>query len=150
MNGKFYIFVSMPMNGKDKKEIESRNLSVKTFVYAMISLVNNDVDTRKINIISTFEKDIPKNFPEFEIDDRKRVYCLGDSISKMYQADLVIFGNGWASASGCQVEHCVCANYHIPNIDIYGYDEDEDNESIYTIANWFNQLYLDAIKEDAP
>ena len=150
MNGKFYIFVSTPMNGKDKKEIEERYVAIKTFIYAMISLVNNDVDTRKINVINTFGKDIPKNFPEFEFDDRKRVYCLGDSISKMYQADFVIFDSGWTNASGCQVEKYVCERYHISNLDLYGYDEDEDNESIYTLANWFNQLYLDAIKEDAP
>ena len=149
MNGKFYIFVSTPMKGKDKKEIEERYLAIKTFVYAMISLVNNDVDARKINVINTFEKNIPKNFPEFDIDDRKRVYCLGDSISKMYQADLAIFDSGWTNADGCCCEKYVCERYHIPNLDLYGYDEG-DNESIYTLANWFNQLYLDAIKEDAP
>lgn len=149
MNGKFYIFASTPMKGKDKKEVDERYSAVKTFIYAMIGLVNSDVDTRKINVIRTFDKDIPKNFPEFEFDDRKRVYCLGDSISKMYQADLVIFDKGWTSASGCQVEKYVCEKYSIPNLDLYGYDED-DNESIYTLANWLNQLYLDSIKEDAP
>lgn len=149
MNGKFYIFVATPMKEKDREEVEERYVAVKTLVYSMISLVNKNVDTRKINVIRTYDKVIPKKYQEFEFENRQRVYYLGSSISMMYQADLVVFDIGWTTASGCQVEHCVCERYNIPNLDLYGYDED-DNESIYTLANWLNQLYIDATREDAP
>lgn len=149
MNGKFYIFVATPMKEKDREEVEERYVAVKTLVYSMISLVNKNVDTRKINVIRTYDKVIPKKYQEFEFENRQRVYYLGSSISMMYQADLVVFDMGWTTASGCQVEYCVCEKYGIPGIDLYGYDKD-DNESIYTLANWFNQLYIEATREDAP
>jgi hypothetical protein len=38
---------------------------------------------------------------------------LGDSIMKMYDADVTFFAKGWEKSAGCKVEHEVCVQYHI-------------------------------------
>ena len=39
------------------------------------------------------------------------VWCLGYSIQKMEDADLVVLDKGWREARGCKVEYDVCSYY---------------------------------------
>lgn len=42
------------------------------------------------------------------------VKLLGQSISLMSYADVVLFAKGWENYPGCRIEHKVCTYYNIP------------------------------------
>ena len=45
------------------------------------------------------------------------VYYLGQSIVKLSEANIVLFGEGWSEARGCNIEHKVALAYGISIID---------------------------------
>lgn len=50
--------------------------------------------------------------------DNGPIYCLGESIKLMQNADIVIFAPGWENARGCRIEHKVCEEYGIYFLEI--------------------------------
>ena len=88
------VFVSMPMNGKSSEELIDRrceiaDLLVKRFPNEAITIIGSLVEDRT----------------------KGPVWCLGYSIQKMEEADLVVFDKGWRDARGCKVEYDVCSYY---------------------------------------
>ena len=88
------IFISMPMNGKTREEIierrrEIENLLVERFTSETITIIDSLVDD-------------PTKGP---------IWCLGYSIQKMEDADLIVFDKGWREARGCKIEYDVCSYY---------------------------------------
>jgi hypothetical protein len=67
-------------------------------------------DVNKVNIIdSYFDDSNIKHSP---------VWCLGESIKLMSDADYVVFCNGWEDARGCRIERTIANEYGIPCVDV--------------------------------
>lgn len=93
------VFISQPMNGKSNSEIVKERNRIKD------SLL-------KWNDNLCF---IDSLLPECSFGP---VYCLGESIKLMEDADIVVFAPGWENARGCRIEHRVCEEYNIYYMEI--------------------------------
>jgi len=94
------VFISQPMKGKEKKEIEGER---KNIVDAVKALGGEVIDS----ILS--EEIVSKNKP---------LWCLGQSLQMLAEADVAIFLPGWKEARGCVAERYCCQNYEIDAIEI--------------------------------
>ena len=96
------IFISQPMGGRSDEEVLNERRTVIDLVRHVTGRGNSNV-----------------SFIDSWLDcDEGPIWCLGESIKLMQQADLVIFVPGWSSARGCQIEHEVCEKYNIPYMEI--------------------------------
>lgn len=103
------IFVSQPMRGKSKDEIES---------------------ARKV-ALKKFKEQFPDN--NYEIIDsvldanekHPALYWLGCSIELLSEADLILMMPGWTKARGCVIEYLCASRY---GITICNQDENVDAE----------------------
>ena len=98
------LFVSLPMKGRDSIDILSEQEDLK-------QMVEDELD-EEFELIESFEQDNP---PEGVND---ACWYLGKSITKLSEADLVIFSQDWRNATGCIIEHMACAFYNIPYVDV--------------------------------
>ncbi len=92
-----YVFFSTPMHGLDEKEIKEK------FKQLVERLPEEYV------VIDNYHK---PDIPVFTDYDSVRIWMLGDSISKMARADLVIFSPDWSNSEGCKIEMNVAIAYH--------------------------------------
>ena len=91
------IFISQPMAGKSDSEIQRARTN------AICTLTDN---YSEIEILDTVFKDYDGNAVQF----------LGKSISKLAEADMAVFLNGWQIARGCRAEEMVAYLYGIPSL----------------------------------
>ena len=100
------IFISQPMNGKDEKDI----LQNMQKIFEDFKEYNEMVDPLPADdcyiLIDNYHKE---GIPE----DAGRLAYLGDSISKMSDADIIIFAPGWERAKGCAIEMEIARTYDI-------------------------------------
>lgn len=96
------VFISQPMAGMTDAEILERRKE-------LIELVKHKYADEEIEVIDSFTK-------SEEIVGKGRIAMLGDSISLMADADIVIFAKNWRKSKGCMVEHEVCVQYRIMRI----------------------------------
>lgn len=90
------VFISQPMHGRSEDAIMTRREVIKEELL--------ERGYQDIEIIDNYHKD---NVP----DDAGRIWYLGNSISLMDKADLVVMDVGWATAKGCRVEYEVAIRY---------------------------------------
>ena len=92
------IFISQPMKGKTLEEIIQRRNAIKEKI---CKIFNRD-DIEITGLITA--------------DDgvTKRSSCLGKSIQRMSESDLVYFTHDWETAAGCCIEMRVAKNYGFP------------------------------------
>lgn len=100
------IFISQPMSGLSDEQIEDIRLEI-------INKARKSFGD--INVIDSYCKE---NFDQFE-GNNKAIAFLGHSISKLAEADVALFADGWYEARGCRIEFMVCEEYGIPS---YEYD----------------------------
>lgn len=92
------LFISQPMRNKTDEEILNER---ETAVKAAKILLNEDVEI----IDSFFQKQ-----PEVKT---KPLWCLGESLKLLSEADCVYFGEGWKEARGCKIEHTCAKEYGV-------------------------------------
>ena len=107
MNEPIKIFLSVPMKGKTKAEID------KTIDELKMDLVSNLSCYGTVEFINTIVTDNPP------IDTNKRIWYLGQSISLLSKATLVAVPKNRTSNPGCEIEHQVAKLY---GLDIIEYD----------------------------
>lgn len=90
------VFISQPMHGRSEAAIMTQRDAIKEELL--------ERGYQDIEIIDSYYKD---NVP----DDAGRIWYLGNSISLMDKADLVVMAVGWATAKGCRVEYEVAIRY---------------------------------------
>lgn len=106
------VFISQPMKDKTREEIIKERYRTIAWIYedlAKATYTLKDVD--KVNIIDSYfdnSKDV-KSVP---------VWCLGEAIKLMSDADYVVFCNGWENARGCRIERTIANEYGIPCVDV--------------------------------
>lgn len=96
------VFISQTMAGLTDEQILARREAIMGIVRAYANEPCDFIDS----------------FTKSDSIKGNRIAMLGDSISKMSEADLVVFDNGWEHSCGCNVERMVCAQYKIPVLDI--------------------------------
>lgn len=101
----YKLFISIPMRDKDIKDVKNEMSEIHEFV--------NKYYEQSFELIDS----IIEETPDDETINQPILY-LGDFISKLSQADLVIFHPDWRNARGCIIEHMVCALYDIPYIEL--------------------------------
>lgn len=96
------VLISQPMRGKTDEEIlKERSEAIEK----VKDIVNEDVE-----LIDSFIKDDPKDVKNTAL------WCLGQSIKFLADADVVYFANGWKEARGCKIEHECAKAYDVPII----------------------------------
>lgn len=91
------LFISQPMKGKTKEEIEAERNEVLEAL-KLFTLKGQDVE-----VIDSFFKDAPH--------DAAPLWCLGESIKLLGSADIVYFCKDWAKYNGCVIEHECAVRY---------------------------------------
>jgi hypothetical protein len=94
---KMNIFISQPMTGRTNEEILLERRKVEEYL--------QDLYGPDLNILNSFIQD-----PSLQ---EKPIYCLGQAISQLNDADLVIFLEGWKESRGCNIEFMVCTQYNL-------------------------------------
>lgn len=105
------LFISLPMAGKSEEEIRNKMAEYKENAEYLMG--------EELELIDTFIV----NGPDEHIKD-PGLWCLGESIMKMAEADVVYFGRGWRSARGCIVEYEAAYRYKVLRIEDSPYWDD--------------------------
>lgn len=102
------IFISMPMSGKTREEIEKEMEEIKQFI--------KDTQVNDWGVFNT--QDVPLIIDEPLADhERYSLQCLAKSLEMLAEADLIIMAKGWQRARGCVIEHeCAVRYLNIPII----------------------------------
>lgn len=87
------VFISQGMKGKTAEQIKAERQNI-------IKYLNKQIDN--IEVIDSFIPDGDKKDP---------VYCLGTSIQKLSEADIVVFTRDWQRFRGCKIEMSVAGEY---------------------------------------
>lgn len=87
------VFISQGMKGKTAEQIKAERQSI-------IKYLNKQIEN--IEIIDSFIPDGDKKDP---------VYCLGTSIQKLSEADIVVFAKNWHNFRGCKIEMTIAVEY---------------------------------------
>ena len=96
------VFISQPMRGKREEEILDTRRGA-------ILEINTMFPNENIEVIDSY---IPCN-PH----SNKPIWCLGESLQLMSDAQFVYFCEGWKKARGCKIEHAVAVAYKIPHVE---------------------------------
>lgn len=107
MNTRKKLFISCPMRGRSEEAIRHDMDRMHRVAEAVFD--------QELEVILTYVKHDP---PE---TGNKAIYCLGESIKKMSEADYFIGVMDAYGAHGCQVEAEVAAAYEIPSYFISAY-----------------------------
>lgn len=106
------VFISQPMKDKTREEIIKERYKTIAWIYEDLAKATHTLkDVDKVNIIDSYfgDNEDVKNAP---------VWCLGEAIKLMSNADYVVFCNGWKDARGCRIERTVANEYGIPCVDV--------------------------------
>ena len=87
------VFISQGMKGKNAEQIKAERQNI-------IKYLNKQIDN--VEIIDSFIPDGDKKDP---------VYCLGTSIQKLSEADIVVFAKDWYRFRGCKIEMTTAIEY---------------------------------------
>lgn len=87
------VFISQGMKGKTSEQIMSERQE-------LIKRLNEIITD--IEVIDSFIPDGNKKDP---------VYCLGTSIQKLSEADIVVFAQDWYRFRGCKIEMTIAVEY---------------------------------------
>lgn len=99
------IFISQPMKDKTNEEIKvERNY--------LIDCVKREYGD-DIEIIDSFFEGAPHN--------AKPLWFLGQSITKLAEADVAVFAKDWEKARGCKIEHECALEYGVDIVESYSY-----------------------------
>ena len=98
------LFISLPMAGKSEEEIRNKMAEYKENAEYLMG--------EELELIDTLiKKYVPENVKD------PAIWCLGESITLMADADVVYFGRGWRSARGCIVEYETAYRYKLLRIE---------------------------------
>ena len=90
------VFISFPMNGLSKTEIVDKMHSIQ---YKLERFFGDNV-----NYIDSI----------LDGENLEPLWCLGESIKLLSEADIAVFDHNWEKARGCRIEHACAVEYNIP------------------------------------
>lgn len=92
------VFISQPMNGRTEADIQEQRAQVTEKLKLQFGDGN-------IEVLDTYFKDVDASVAP--------LWCLGESIKLMTEADVVFFCRGWDHSRGCVIEHKCAEAYGI-------------------------------------
>ena len=95
------VFISQPMNGVTEKKILKVREEAKQYIESILGEEVEIIDSN-INV---------EGGPSIKYKSRGPVWCLGESIKLMADADIVVFAPGWWDTRGCKIEYQVALEY---------------------------------------
>ena len=95
------VFISQPMGGIRESQILKTIEKAKEYVESVLG--------EEVEIIDSFFDCAPLT----KYRSRGPIWCLGESIKLMADADYIYFVPGWTEARGCIVERLVAEEYGI-------------------------------------
>lgn len=95
------VFISQPMGGIRESQILKIKEKAKEYVESVLG--------EEVEIIDSFFDCAPLT----KYRSRGPIWCLGESIKLMSDADYIYFVPGWTEARGCVVERLVAEEYGI-------------------------------------
>ena len=96
------VFISQPMRDKTEEEIkQERERAIKNIE----TLIVDDAEVEIIDSILDVNS-IPQDY-------NVSLYCLGESIKLLSQADILYMCKGWSEARGCCIERICAQEYGI-------------------------------------
>jgi len=111
---KLKVFISMPMKGKSKSEIDEafkkESANVRAFIAEKGYKDKKDYD---IEIFS--------GYVELEENSNVRnsaLNYLGASLQKLAEADALWMGNGWTNSRGCKIEEMCARSYGVKILNV--------------------------------
>lgn len=100
------VFISQPIRGRKSDEIQAERLEI---------FKKYKKDHESAVLLDSLVKPEIKSMAERSSDIRKpRVWCLGEALHKLAEADIVIMAPGWEGYPGCRIEQKVATYYDIP------------------------------------
>lgn len=108
------IFISQPMSDKSREDILAERKRIEEIF-------------KGNEFIDTFIEDVP------EMTGSTRLWCLGESIKRMKDANLVVVPSNSYNYAGCDIEAQVACMYGIPMCRIQMYPHQEEDR--YSYAN---------------
>ena len=101
------VFISLPMKGRSKAEIQEEILDIKEAFSKEIHKVFPEVNMVFLDSVPFDEiKDIPEGLAA-----KDALRGLSNSIGVLAEAEVVVFAPGWTSARGCDFEHRCALGY---------------------------------------
>lgn len=97
------IFISQPFHKRSETDIMRERQHAINYVDYHYNGFKTWKDRVEIEVIDNYNKIAPNG--------AGRLWYLGDSISLMDEADVVVFVPGWTKAKGCRIEHTVALTY---------------------------------------
>lgn len=88
------LFISQPMKGKTNEKIEAERAEV---------ISRFEAEEIRVEIIDSFFKNAPAQAAP--------LWCLGESIKLLGEADAVYFCKDWQHYNGCIIEHECAVRY---------------------------------------
>lgn len=95
------VFISQPMGRIRESQILRTKEKAKEYVESILG--------EEVEIIDSFFDCVPLT----KYRSRDPIWCLGESIKLMADADYIYFTPGWTEARGCIVERLVAEEYGI-------------------------------------
>ena len=106
------VFISQPMKDKTREEIIKERYRTIAWIYEDLAKATSTLkEVEKVNIIDSY-------FRNSEDVKNVSVWCLGESIKLMSNADYVVFCSGWEDARGCRIERTIANEYGIPCVNV--------------------------------
>lgn len=102
------IFISQPMHGRDEKDI----LEERELIMHYLNTINPYKKTWELKLVDNLHHEA-RTWDYLPPERAARLYNLGQSVSQMADADLVIFAKGWSDAAGCAIEKVIATSYGI-------------------------------------
>ncbi len=96
------VFLSMPMNGLTIDEI-------RTKMQLVFALFKKNVGRDDLELIDSV---VDCDSSEYK---HGSVFCIGESLKRLANADIAVFLDGYDKARGCMIECNVCKKYGIPS-----------------------------------
>ena len=113
------VYISTPINGRSEATFEEKYAAAEERCTKIIVKLRQTLLFRDAIFTSTFDN------KELGIDDES--VAMGMCVTKVMEADFVVFDYGWCASHGCIVEHCVSLEYdkiiaHVSDFSIGEYD----------------------------
>ena len=102
----YSVFVSQPMRGVQKEEIERVH--------------DECMERAREHFAETGEtcREVPCDFGPSAYEQMRPLELLGKSLELMSFADVVVFAPNWRDAKGCRIQHEMAREYGMPLIEL--------------------------------
>ena len=109
-NEKTLVFVSIPVNDGENKELTERRLQMAKAGYLQQAAKN-------IKDVAFVHRRFGDDTTQLSKDTNAAAVYLAEAIDQIAKCDLVYFSKGWKNNTACMIEMIVCLSYEIQHME---------------------------------